>query len=428
MTNTRSADLLSLRERVVARGVANAHPVIAAKAEGTVLWDIDGQRYLDFVGGIGVLNVGHNHPRVVSAVRAQLERFSHTCFQVAMYEPYLRLAERLGTLIGGSEDFKSVFLTTGAEATENAIKIARAYTNRPGIIAFHGAFHGRTLMCMTLTALGQTYKQNFGPFAPDVYHAPYPDAYRGWTTERALEGLNTLMSTQVEPARVAAVIIEPQLGDGGFVSAPPEFLRALRELTQQHGIVLIADEIQTGFGRTGSMFAYQHAQIEPDLVTVAKSLAGGLPLSGVIGKAAIMDAALPGGLGGTYAGSPLACAAALAVLDVFEQEGLVERARSLGERLRMGLHAIQGRFEAVGDVRGLGAMLAVELVSDRAARTPDAALTGRVLDAARRRGLLVIRCGVHKNVVRFLPPLVTRDEQIDEALAIFEQSLQEATT
>jgi len=415
--------LLAQRQASVARGVLTAHPLVITRAQGAHVWAADGRRYIDFVGGIGVLNVGHNHPKIVAAVKAQLEKLSHTCFQVAAYEPYIQLAARLNTLVGGSEPNKAVFLSTGAEATENSIKIARAHTNRPGVIAFRGAFHGRTLMCMTLTGMSQPYKQNFGPFAPDIYHAPFPDLFRGITTEKALAGLDELFATAIAPDRVAAIIVEPVQGDGGFLPAPDAYMRALREITKKHGIVLIADEIQTGFGRTGKMFAFQHSGIEPDLVTVAKSLGGGLPLSGVVGKAKIMDAPAPGGLGGTYAGNPLACAAALAVLDVFGEERLVERAAAMGVKLRAGLDKLHEKYQPVGEVRGLGPMVAMEFVRDRASKEADAAVAQRVIDLARENGLLVIKCGVQRNVVRCLAPLVTDDATVDEAIAIFDKSI-----
>ena len=327
------------------------------------------------------------------------------------------LAARLNALVGGPAR-KTLLVTTGVEATENAVKIARGYTNRPGIIAFTGAFHGRTLLGLTMTASNPGYRQNFGPFASDVYHAPFPYEYRGWTTARALGDLDELFATRVTPDRVAAIIIEPQLGEGGFIPAPPDFLRALRALTLRHGIVLIADEIQSGFGRTGRMFAYEHVGIEPDLVAMAKSLGGGLPLAAVVGTAEIMDAPAPGGLGGTYGGNPLACAAALAVLDIFESEDLVAKGARIGDDLRAGLLRLQQRVPAIGDVRGLGAMLAIELVTDRATKAPDAALAQRVVDRARERGLIVLKCGPHKNIVRFLPPLVAASADIAQALGV----------
>ncbi|MGI4839825.1 MAG: 4-aminobutyrate--2-oxoglutarate transaminase [Janthinobacterium lividum] len=414
---------LRLRDQYVPRGIVTAHPLVIDRAQGSELWDVDGKRYLDFVGGIGVLNIGHNHPNVVKAVQAQLTKVSHACFQVVAYQPYIDLAKRLSQLIGGAQPYKAVLFTSGAEAVENAVKIARAHTQRSAVIAFRGGFHGRTLLGTTLTGMSQPYKQNFGPFAPEIFHTPYPNAYRGFSSDMALAALDELLATQVAAERVAAIIIEPVQGDGGFLPAPVEFLQALRALTLKHGIVLIVDEIQTGFGRTGKMFGFEHAGIEPDLVTVAKSLAGGLPLSGVVGRAQIMDAPLPGGLGGTYGGNALACAAALAVLDTFEQEQLVERGQQLGARLRDGLLALQGRYPQIGDVRATGFMVAIELIKDDDQRSADADLTQRLIDQARVGGLLVIKCGVYRNVLRFLAPLVTTEAQIDEALQILSAAL-----
>ncbi|MBA6115219.1 4-aminobutyrate--2-oxoglutarate transaminase [Pseudomonas putida] len=414
---------VSARTQHVSNGIAVAHPITVSRAAGAYLWDDQGKKYLDFVGGIGVLNVGHNHPRVVEAVRKQLDTFSHICFQVAAYDQYIDLAAKLNHLVGGQEHYKSVFLTTGAEAVENAIKIARAHTNRPAVIAFRGGFHGRTLMGMSLTGMSQPYRQNFGPLAPDVYHAPYPNEYRGVTTEKALAALQEVFDTQVAADRVAAIIIEPVQGDGGFIAAPVDFMRALRKKTEELGIVLICDEIQTGFGRTGKLFGFQHAGIQPDLVTVAKSLAGGLPISGVVGRAAIMDAPLPGGLGGTYGGNPLGCAAALEVIKIFESENLTERSQAIGEQLLKGFKALEGRFNSIGHVRAIGAMAAVEFVTDRASKAPDAALAQRVIDAAREEGLLVIKCGVYRNVVRFICPLVISEHDVAEALGMFERAL-----
>jgi 4-aminobutyrate aminotransferase / (S)-3-amino-2-methylpropionate transaminase / 5-aminovalerate transaminase len=418
-----SARLLELRERNVARGVLTAHPVVAARAQGAELWDVDGKRYLDFVGGIGVLNVGHNHPRVVAAVSEQLREISHACFQVVAYEPYIALAAKLNQLVGGGEAYKTVLFTSGAEAVENSIKIARGFTNRPAVIAFRGGFHGRTLLGVTLTGMSQPYKQNFGPFASDVFHVPYPNAYRGVSTADALAALEEVFATEAAPERVAAIIVEPVQGDGGFLPAPPEFMRALRDVTARHGIVLIVDEIQAGFGRTGKMFGFQHSGIQPDLVTVAKSLAGGLPISGVVGKAEIMDAPAPGGLGGTYGGNALACAAALAVIEAFEQEDLLARGEHLAARLRDGLEKLQQKYQCIGEVRGLGFMLAIEIVADRSGKAPDAALAQRIIDESRIGGLLVIKCGVNRNVVRFLAPLVTTEAQLDEALTILDGAL-----
>jgi 4-aminobutyrate aminotransferase/(S)-3-amino-2-methylpropionate transaminase len=405
------------RERHVPRGLSNTHAIFVERAEGTRVWDTAGKEYLDFTSGIGVLNTGHRHPFVVRAVRDQLDRLMHTCFQVTMYEPYVALAARLSALAGGADTHKAVLFTTGAEAIENAVKIARAHTRRSGVVAFSGAFHGRSLLALTMTASSPAYRQNFGPFATDVYHAPYPDEYRGWTTEKAIEALEQLFSTEVLPEQIAAVVIEPELGEGGFIPAPAAFMQQLRAITRRHGIVLVADEVQSGFGRTGRMFGYQHAGIEPDLVVMAKSLAAGLPLSAVAGTAAIMDAPLPGGLGGTYGGNPLACASALAVLDIFETEGLVARAAAIGEQLRAALLRLQAQVSQIGDVRGLGAMLAIEMVADPATSEPDPELAQRIIDRARERGLLLLKCGPHKNVVRLLPPLTASSDEIASGAA-----------
>ncbi len=414
---------VAARERYVPRGLANTHLIFAARAEGTRLWDADGKEFLDFTSGIGVLNTGHRHPLVVRAVREQLDRLMHTCFQVTMYEPYVELAARLCALVGGADTHKAVLFTTGAEGIENAVKIARAYTRRSAVVAFSGGFHGRSLLALTMTASSPAYRQNFGPFAADVYHSPYPDEYRGWTTDTAIAALEELFSTEVMPDHVAAVVIEPELGEGGFIPAPAAFLQRLRAITERHGIVLVADEVQTGFGRTGAMFGYQHAGIEPDLVVMAKSLAAGLPLSAVVGTAAIMDAPLAGGLGGTYGGNPLACASALAVLDVFETEGLVARAVAIGDQIRTALLRLQARVPRIGDVRGLGAMLAIELVTDPATKAPDAELAQRIIDQSRERGLLLLKCGPHKNVVRLLPPLTATAEEITSGVAMLEAAV-----
>jgi 4-aminobutyrate aminotransferase/(S)-3-amino-2-methylpropionate transaminase len=419
---TENQRLLALRDQHVPRGIATAHPVVAARAEGAELWDVDGKRYLDFVGGIGVLNVGHSHPRVVEAVRRQVGEISHASFQVVAYENYIEVAARLNKMVGGDEHYKSVLFTSGAEAVENAIKIARGHTNRTGVISFRGGFHGRTLLGVTLTGMSQPYKQNFGPFPAEIYHATYPNAYRGISSDDALADLDELFATDVAPDRVAAIIIEPVQGDGGFLTAPKAFLQALRQRCTEHGIVLILDEIQAGFGRTGTMFGFQHADIKPDLVTVAKSLAGGMPLSAVVGRAEIMDAPTPGGLGGTYGGNAVACAAALAVMDVFEEQDLLGQGEKLAAQMREGLLALQVRFPRIGDVRGLGFMLAMEMVAADG-KSPDAALTQKVIDEARHAGLLVIKCGVHRNVVRFLAPLVTTPDQVAEALGMLEKAL-----
>jgi len=425
--NQSSERLLAMRDQHVPRGIITAHPVIASKGDGAQLWDVDGKRYLDFVGGIGVLNTGHAHPALVEAIRAQAGEICHASFQVVGYEPYLQVAARLNNLIGAGEHYKSVLFTSGAEAVENAIKIARGHTNRPGVISFRGGFHGRTLLGVTLTGMSQPYKQNFGPFPADVFHTSYPNALRGITTEVALAALQDVFATDIAPERVAAIILEPVQGDGGFLPAPREFLQALRVLCTQHGIVLILDEIQAGFGRTGKMFGFQHADIQPDLVTTAKSLAGGMPLSAVTGRAHIMDAPAPGGLGGTYGGNPVACAAALAVMDLFENEDLLAQGESLAQQLRAGLLELQQDYPCIAEVRGLGFMQAIEITHQDAGLTPNAELAQLIIDRARANGLLVIKCGVHRNVIRFLAPLVTTTEQMGEALKMLSQALYEAT-
>jgi len=420
-----TAALARARAEHVANGVLTAHPIFFDRALGSEAWDEDGKRYLDFVGGIGVLNVGHNHPQVVAAVEKQLKRVSHAAFQVVGYDVYIELARRLNALVGGGQPYKTLLVTTGAEAVENAIKIARAHRNVPGVIAFLGSFHGRTLLGTTLTGMSAPYKQNFGPLAGEVFHTPYPDPYLGFSAADAVQALEDLFATQIAPQRVAAIIVEPVQGDGGFRVAGRDFMQALREITRHHGIVLICDEIQTGFGRTGEMFGFQAAGVLPDLVTVAKSLAGGMPLSAVVGRAEIMDAPAPGGLGGTYAGNPLACAAALAVLDLFEQENLLERGRALGTILMNGALDLAKSCASIGTVRGIGPMVALEFVQNGDPRMPDAAKAQAVIDSCRAQGLLVIKCGIHRNVVRLLAPLTTTQEQAQEALAILRGVLRE---
>ncbi|WP_067710059.1 MULTISPECIES: 4-aminobutyrate--2-oxoglutarate transaminase [unclassified Erwinia] len=421
-----NALLLDKRQEQVPRGVVTAHPVVIAKGKGSEVWDVEGNRYLDFVAGIGVLNVGHNHPAVVQAVSDQLQQVSHACFQVAAYPGYIELATRLNQAVGNGEAFKSVLFTSGAEAVENAVKIARAWSNRPGIIAFDGAFHGRTLLGCTLTGMSQPYKQNFGPFPGDIYRVPFPNPFHHISEQACLAALDTLFAVQISPDRVAAIIIEPVQGDGGFLPASPAFMQALREITQRHGILLICDEVQTGFGRTGKMFGFQHTGILPDLITVAKSLGGGLPISGVVGRAEIMDAPLPGGLGGTYGGNALACAASLAVMDLLEQGDLLARASQLGEQLNARLHQLAEKYACIGDVRGIGFMRAIEII-DVESGQPDAALTQKILDCACEEGLLLIKCGVQRNTIRFLAPLVTSDSQLEEALHIVDIALARAT-
>jgi len=418
-------DLARRRAAAVPRGVGNMLQVYADRASNAELWDVEGRRLIDFASGIAVLNTGHLHPKIQAAVGAPLSRLSPACFQVTPYESYVALAERLNSLMPAAGPHKTLFLTTGAEAVENAIKIARYHTRRSAVIAFGGGFHGRTLACMSLTGKVQPYKAGFGPLLPEVFHAPFPMAYHGVSTAHSLAALEHLFKADVDPARVAAIIVEPVQGEGGFYVAPPEFLRALRALCDQHGIVLIIDEIQTGFARTGRMFAIEHSGVEPDLMTVAKSLAGGVPLSAVIGKAPIMDAPLAGGLGGTYAGSPLGCAAGLAVLDVIETEKLCARAERLGSTLLARLSDLQTRWPCIGDVRGLGAMVAMELVKDRRADAPDADLAKALVQAAGRRGLVLLSCGIYGNVIRFLTPLTIPDGILAEGLAILEAALED---
>ena len=421
-----NAELQRLRESAVPRGVATMLPVFVERARNAEMWDAEGNRYIDFASGIAVLNTGHNHPGVVSAVASQLEAFSHTCFQVAPYEVYVTLAERLNRLMPGGAPRKTIFLSTGAEAVENAIKIARAHTGRPGVVAFAGGFHGRTMMGMALTGKVVPYKVGFGPFPSEVFHLPFPIPYHGVSTEQALAALDQLFRADIEPSRVGAMIVEPVQGEGGFYVAPPEFLQALRRICDEHGIVLVVDEIQTGFARTGRLFAFEHAGIDPDLVTMAKSLAGGFPLSAVCGRAEIMDAPEPGGLGGTYAGSPLACAAGHAVLDAIEGENLCERAEVLGERLRGHLESMRRSNElgsVIGDVRGLGAMVAMELVHDADAARPDPELTKALVAECARRGLVILACGVRGNVIRFLAPLTADEAIVDEGMGILRDSL-----
>jgi len=411
VTRSRTDDLVERRERAVARGVATTHPLFVARAEGARLWDVEGREYVDFAGGIGVMNLGHRHPAVVAAIQAQLDAFTHACFQVGMYEGYVAVAERLNDVAPGASPKKTLLLTTGAEATENAVKIARTATGRPAVVSFAYGYHGRTLLELSLTNKVAPYKQNFGPFAPETYCAPFPDERRGWTTERVLQELDVLFETQVAARRIAAFIIEPVLGEGGFVPAPAAFLQQLRKLCDRHDILLIADEVQTGFGRTGTLFAIEQADVEPDLLCFAKSVAGGLPLAGVVGRAEVMDAVPPGGLGGTFAGNPLACAAALATLEAYDREDVLDRARTLGRELRRRLDALASQHDEIVDVRGLGAMLALEFAE--APRSGDVSLAKRVVDAAFSEGLVALTAGPRANVLRILVPLVATSDDLE---------------
>ena len=420
-------DLQKRRDAAFARGLGNQLPVYVERARNAELWDVEGRRYVDFAGGIAVLNTGHLHPKVQAAVARQLDAFSHTCLMITPYESAVALAERLNRLAPGPTPKKSIFVTTGAEAVENCIKIARAHTGRAGVIAFGGGFHGRTFMAMALTGKVAPYKAGFGPFPAEVYHAPFPIPYHGVSVEQSLAALEHIFKYDIEPARVAAIIIEPVMGEGGFYAAPPEFLRALRKLCDQHGIVLVIDEIQTGFARTGKLFAIEHAGVEPDLMTMAKSLAGGFPLAAVVGKAAIMDAPGPGGLGGTYAGSPIACAAALAVLEVIEEEQLCQRAVAIGDAMTGRLRELARELPCIGDVRGLGAMVAIELVKNRDPHSPDPDLTKALTKRAAEKGLVLLSCGLYGNVIRFLVPLTASDAIVREGLDIVAESLRELT-
>ncbi|WP_200867318.1 4-aminobutyrate--2-oxoglutarate transaminase [Sulfitobacter mediterraneus] len=420
-----NAELVARRDASVARGVASAAPIYASRAENSELWDVEGNRYVDFAGGIAVLNTGHRHPKVIAAAKAQEDHYTHTSFQVVPYEPYVALAEKLNALAPGDHAKKSLLVTTGAEAVENAVKIARAATGRPGVIAFTGGYHGRTLLTLGMTGKVSPYKKDIGPFPSDIFRAPFPSLRDGITVEDALTGLQNLFLTDAQPERVAAIIIEPVLGEGGYTPVPFEMMQALREICDTHGILLIADEIQAGFGRTGTWFAVEHSGVVPDLITVAKSMAGGYPIAGVIGRAEVMDAVIPGGLGGTYGGNPVACAAALAAIEAIEEEGLLARSTALGEHFRTRFSEIGARVAPfrMWDIRGLGAMLAVEFVTDFETATPDADLTKAVVAHALKRGLILLACGMHGNALRIMVPLTASDAIIDEGIAIFEEAL-----
>ena len=420
-----NSDLPARRIAAVPRGVSTAAPVFAARAENAEIWDAEGKRYVDFAGGIAVLNTGHRHPKIMAAVARQLELYTHTAFQVMAYEPYVELAERLNALAPFKGPAKTILFTTGAEAAENAVKMARAATGRSAVIAFTGGFHGRTLLTMAMTGKVLPYKRAFAPLPSEVYHVPFPIPHYNTTVEDSLKALQFLFKADVEPARVAAIIIEPVQGEGGFHTAPPELLKALRKICDDNGILLIADEIQSGFARTGKMFAIEHSGVEPDLVTIAKSLAGGFPLSGVIGRAAIMDATEPGGVGGTYAGSPVACAAALAVLDVIRDEKLLARADAIGERLKQRLNVIAKRNDTapIAAIRGQGAMIAFDIVKSRGTHDPDGDAAKRVTTLALANGLVLLSCGIYGETIRILVPLTASDAIVDEGLDRLEKAL-----
>src|SRR5438132_7702384 len=415
-----SQAILERKERVVADPLSVTIPIVISEARGATITDVDGNVFIDFTGGVGCLNVGHSHPRLVEAAQEQLERFSHTDFTIIPYEVYVELAERLIAIAPITGPAKAAFFNAGTEAVENSVKFARSYTKRPASIVFEGAFHGRTLLSLTMTSKTHPYKAGLGPFAPEVYRVPFAQDYRGPSTDEALAALERAFTTQVAAEQVAAVVIEPVLGEGGFVVAPREFLQGVRRICDDNGIVLVVDEVQTGFGRTGKMFATEHYGVEADLVLVAKSIAAGLPLSGVIGAADIMDAPDDAAVGGTYVGNPVAQAAALAVLDVFESEGVVEHAAQIGETMRSRMLAWQERFPAIGDVRGLGAMLAIELVEDRETRRAAPQLATAVVEGALERGLLLLKAGIYSNCVRVLCPLTITDAELDEALGVWE--------
>lgn len=423
MTNNTSLE--QRRLAATPRGVATATAIYADRADNAELWDVEGRRFVDFAGGIAVLNTGHRNPTVMAEVEKQLARFTHTAYQVVPYEPYVELAEKLNELAPVHGPAKTLFVTTGAEAVENAIKIARAHTGRPGVIAFSGGFHGRTNMTMGLTGKVDPYKRSFGPFPGDIYHLPFPMPMHGVTTEDSIDALHRLFKADIEPEKVAAIILEPVQGEGGFYIAPNELISKLRDVCDTYGICLIADEVQTGFGRTGRLFASEHWTAKPDMITTAKSLAGGFPLAGVIGKAEIMDAPAPGGLGGTYGGSPIGCAAALGVLKAIEEQDLLTRSMALGTHIKKRISEMAARTNAhpIGDIRGLGSMVAFELVTERGSHIPDADATKALCATALDKGLILLSCGVYGNTIRILVPLTASDEIVDEGLDIIEAAL-----
>ncbi|PAJ75510.1 4-aminobutyrate--2-oxoglutarate transaminase [Pseudoalteromonas sp. NBT06-2] len=417
MTN---ANLQARKTKVIARGQGNVYPVYVERAENSELWDVEGKRYIDFGTGIAVCNTGHSHPKVVSAVKEQLDKFSHTCVMVNPYEVAVELAEKLVEAVPGESDKKVIFVSTGAEAVENCVKIARAHTGRRGVIAFNGGFHGRTNLAMALTGKITPYKNLFGPFPGDIFHAPFPIECHDITVKQSLKAIENLFKVDIAPSDVAAIIVEPVQGEGGFYAAPTAFLQALRKICNEHGIVLIADEIQTGFGRTGKMFSFEHSGVEADLMTMAKGIAGGFPIAAVVGKNEIMDAPLPGGLGGTYGGSPVACAAALAVLDVIKEENLIERSVQIGVLFNERLSVLKSQYpDLILDVRNQGSMIAMELIVDGDSEQANSQLTQAIIGKAAEYGLVLLACGFYGNVIRFLPALTISDELANEGLDSF---------
>ncbi len=424
---TTNKELWARRVAAVAPGVGIMHQIFAERALNAEVWDVEGRRYIDFAGGIAVVNTGHCHPHVMKAVEAQMKKFTHTCFQVLPYAPYVALAEKLNMLVPGKGAKKTLFLTTGAEALENTVKIARAHTKRPAIIAFASGYHGRTMMTLALTGKVDPYKLGFGPFPAGVFHVPFPSALHGVSVDDSIKAIERLFKSDVEAKHVAAIVIEPVQGEGGFYVAPPELLKRLRALCDEHGILLVADEVQTGFGRTGKMFALEHSGVEADLVALAKSLAGGFPLAAVVGKAQVMDSVAAGGLGGTYAGSPLGCAAGLAVIEVIEKEGLLARGTEIGKRINKHLAALAQRNPSIGEVRGLGPMIAMEFFKDAKPRAPAPELAKAIVAEGAKQGLILLSCGTYGNVVRILVPLTVSDAVLDEGLGILERTIEQVT-
>jgi 4-aminobutyrate aminotransferase/(S)-3-amino-2-methylpropionate transaminase len=415
-----NAELQNRKNKVFARGQGNVYPTYVGRAKNAEVWDVEGNRYIDFAMGIAVCNTGHSHPKIIDAVKTQIDQFSHTCFTVNPYQVAVELAEKLTAIAPGKSDKKAVFVSTGAEAVENCIKIARAYTGRRGVIAFNGSFHGRTNLTMALTGKVTPYKHQFGPFPSDIFHTPFPIECHDISVKASLKAITNLLKVDISPSDVAAIIVEPVQGEGGFYPAPTEFLIALRQLCNEHGIVMIVDEIQTGFGRTGKMFSIEHSGVEPDLMTMAKGIAGGFPLAAVVGKSEIMDAPLPGGLGGTYGGSPVACAAGLAVLDIIEEEQLLKRSNEIGAIFNAKLNALKDRYpELILDVRNQGSMIAIELIENGDSEQPNTALTQAIIANANQHGLILLACGFYGNVIRFLPALTTSNSIVEEGIDKF---------